>query len=87
MGERELIGLAGLAALFVLLVLRVPVGLAMVAVGIGGSYTLSLVVPYLRFEPYLKQFKTLLWSQVANYDLSVVPLFVLMGTIAGHAAN
>ena len=46
---------------------------------------LSLVVPYLRFEPYLKQFKTLLWNTVANYELSVVPLFVLMGYLASHA--
>ena len=85
MAERELIGLAGLAALFALLALRVPVGLAMVGVGIGGSYALSLALPYLRFEPYLKQFKTLLWNTVANYDLSVVPLFVLMGFLASHA--
>ncbi len=85
MAERELIGLAGLAALFGLLALRVPVGLAMVGVGIGGSYALSLALPYLRFEPYLKQFKTLLWNTVANYDLSVVPLFVLMGFLASHA--
>jgi tripartite ATP-independent transporter DctM subunit len=85
MGERELIGLAGLAVLFVLLALRIPVGLAMVGVGIGGNYVLSLVVPFLRFEPYLKQFKTLLWGTVANYDLSVVPLFILMGYLASHA--
>ncbi|MDX1527148.1 MAG: TRAP transporter large permease [Gammaproteobacteria bacterium] len=85
MGERELIGLAGLAILFVLLALRVPVGLAMVAVGIGGNYVLSLSAPYLRFEPYLKQFKTLLWSNVASYELSVVPLFILMGYLASHA--
>ena len=85
MGERELIGLAGLVALFVLLALRVPVGLAMVAVGIGGNYALSLVVPYLRFDPFLKQFKTLLWNVVANYELSVVPLFILMGFLASHA--
>jgi tripartite ATP-independent transporter DctM subunit len=85
MGERELIGVAGLVVLFGLLALRVPVGLAMVGVGIGGSYTLSLVVPYLRFEPYLRQFKTLLWGQVANYELSVVPLFVLMGYLASQA--
>jgi TRAP-type mannitol/chloroaromatic compound transport system permease large subunit len=85
MGERELVGLAGLGVLFVLLALRVPVGLAMVGVGIGGNYVLSLVVPFLRFEPYLKQFKTLLWGTVANYDLSVVPLFILMGYLASHA--
>ncbi|MEZ5843857.1 MAG: TRAP transporter large permease [Hyphomicrobiaceae bacterium] len=85
MSERELIGVGGLGALFVLLVLRVPVGIAMIAVGVGGNYVLSLVVPYLRFEPYLKQFKTLTWSTMANYDLSVVPLFVLMGFLASHA--
>ena len=85
MSERELIGLAGLAVLFLLLVLRVPVGLAMVAVGIGGNYALSLAAPYLRFEPYLKQFKTLLWSGLANYELSVVPLFILMGYLAAQA--
>ncbi len=83
--ERELVGLAGLAVFFLLLVLRLPVGLAMLAVGIGGNYALSIVAPFLRFEPYLQSFKTLLWSNVANYELSVVPLFVLMGHLAGHA--
>lgn len=85
MGERELIGLAGLLLLFLLLLLRLPVGLAMIGVGIGGNYALSLLLPHLRFEPYLKQFKTLLWNNVANYDLSVVPLFILMGFLASHA--
>jgi len=83
--ERELVGLGGLAVFFGLLVLRVPVGLAMLAVGIGGNYVLSLVAPFLRFEPYLKSFKTLLWSNVANYELSVVPLFILMGYLASQA--
>jgi tripartite ATP-independent transporter DctM subunit len=85
MGELEAIGLGGLAALFLLLALRMPVGLAMVAVGLGGNYALSLAAPYLRFEPYLAQFKTLLWGTVANYELSVVPLFVLMGYLASEA--
>jgi tripartite ATP-independent transporter DctM subunit len=85
MTERELIGIGGLLLLFVLLMLRIPVGLTMVGVGIGGSYVLSLAAPHLRFEPYLRQFKTLLWNTVANYDLSVVPLFILMGFLAAHA--
>ena len=80
-----MVGVAGLGVLFVLLLLRVPVGLAMVAVGIGGNYALSLLLPYLRFGPYLTQYKTLLWNVVASYDLSVVPLFVLMGYLASHA--
>ncbi len=83
--ERELIGIAGLVVFFGLLALRVPVGLAMLAVGIAGNYALSIVAPFLRFEPYLASFKTLLWSNMANYDLSVVPLFVLMGFLASHA--
>ena len=85
MGALEAIGIGGLAVLFGLLALRMPVGLAMVVVGIGGNYVLSLAAPYLRFGPYLDQFKTLLWGTVANYDLSVVPLFVLMGYLASEA--
>jgi tripartite ATP-independent transporter DctM subunit len=85
MGERELVGLAGLGVFFLLLALRAPVGLAMLLVGIGGNYALSIVAPFLRFEPYLLGFKTLTWSTMASYDLSVVPLFVLMGLLASHA--
>ncbi len=84
MGDRELVGLAGLGILFLLLILRIPVGLAMVLTGIGGNYALSEVASFLRFEPYLKQFKTLFFNSVANYDLSVVPLFILMGYLASE---
>jgi len=83
--EREGIGVVGLGLLFVLLTLRVPVGLAMILVGVVGNFVLSLAVPFLRFEPYLRQFKSLLWGTVANYDLSVVPLFILMGFLASHS--
>ncbi|UUX48474.1 TRAP transporter large permease [Nisaea acidiphila] len=85
MFDRETIGLIGFAILFVLLILRVPVGLAMIMVGVGGNFALSIIAPYLRFEPYLAQFKTLLWGTVANYSLSVVPLFILMGFLASHS--
>ncbi|MEN0087194.1 MAG: TRAP transporter large permease [Pseudomonadota bacterium] len=81
----ETIGALGLAALLLLLLARVPVGLAMVAVGIGGNYVLSLALPYLRFEPYLRNFKTLLFDTVSSYELSVVPLFILMGFLASEA--
>ncbi|TXH69558.1 MAG: TRAP transporter large permease [Thiothrix sp.] len=81
----EMIGILGLAALFILLMLRMPVGISMVLVGIGGTFALSLAVKHVRFEPYLKQFKSLLWSTMANYDLSVVPLFVLMGYLASQS--
>ncbi|MBO0346146.1 TRAP transporter large permease [Roseibium limicola] len=85
MGEMEFIGIGGLVVLFILLSLRAPVGLSMLLVGIGGYYCLSLAAPYVRFLPYIKQFKTLLWSNMANYDLSVIPLFVFMGYLASQA--
>ena len=79
------IGVIGLIVLFGLLILRMPVGIAMIVVGIGGTWVLSQTVSYIRFVPYLRQYKSLLWENVANYDLSVVPLFVLMGYIAAEA--
>lgn len=85
MGEMELVGIGGIVVLFILLTLRMQVGLAMLVVGIGGTYVLSEMVSYVRFIPYLKQFKSLLWSNMANYDLSVVPLFVLMGFLSSQA--
>lgn len=80
----EIIGILGLLALFALLLIRMPIGLAMVAVGIGGNFILSVIQPHFRFLPYLKQFKTLLWTTVSNYELSVVPLFILMGALCAH---
>tara|TARA_R110001583_G_scaffold195168_1_gene370071 strand:- start:17247 stop:18638 length:1392 start_codon:yes stop_codon:yes gene_type:complete len=85
MSERELIGIGGLGVLFFLLALRIPVGLAMIGVGIVGNFVLSIFFPFLRFEPYLQQFKSLLWGIVSNYELSVIPLFVLMGYLASQA--
>lgn len=82
--ERELIGLYGLAALFLLIMIRIPVALAMLVTGVVGTWVLSLASPFIKFGPYLLQFKTALWNSVANYDLSVVPLFVLMGFLAAE---
>ncbi|MEM0906808.1 MAG: TRAP transporter large permease [Pseudomonadota bacterium] len=82
--DRELVGIYGLAALFILIVLRIPVALAMLLTGVVGTFVLSLVSPFIKFGPYLLQFKTALWNSVANYDLSVVPLFILMGYLAAE---
>lgn len=82
--EKEMIGLLGIVVFFIFLLLRMRVALAMIIVGIGGTYALSLVLPYVRFVPYVKQFKSLLWSNFASYELSVIPLFILMGYLASH---
>ncbi|MFV0243397.1 MAG: TRAP transporter large permease [Qingshengfaniella sp.] len=85
MDPRELVGLGGAACLILLILLRIPVVLAMLIVGILGSYALSIVAPFLRFMPWMMQFKSLLWETMASYDLAVIPLFVLMGYAAAHS--
>ncbi|WP_246164349.1 TRAP transporter large permease [Blastochloris sulfoviridis] len=71
-----LIAVAGFAAMLVLIVLRMPVGLAMLVVGAAGYATLAGVAPLLAF------LKTTPYYTFANYTLSVIPLFVLMGALA-----
>jgi len=73
------IGLIGLAALVFLIAIRVPIAHAMLAVGATGIAVLS--GPAI----LLSQLKTLAYSQFSIYDLSVLPMFVLMGNVAARA--
>lgn len=74
----ELIGLfVGLFAI-VLLALRVHIGIAMLLAGSLGYILLS------GWTPLMSYFKTLAYGRFSTYDLSVVPLFLLMGNIASH---
>lgn len=69
-------GLLGFLALFALLAIRVPIGLAMMAVGAGGIAILNSPTAALNVMgsfPY---------SYSAVFSLSVVPLFILMGAFA-----
>ena len=69
-------GLVGLAALFFLLGIRVPVGIAMMLVGAAGFSALNGVpagIALLASEPFVI---------ASSYELIVIPLFVLMGNIA-----
>ena len=78
MGENLLVGLGGLAALVGLIVLRMPVAYAMILT--GGIGTMILSGPTV----VLSQLKDLAFAQFSIYDLSVVPMFVLMGNIAAR---
>ena len=82
--DKEIIGILAMGVFFLLLIFKSPVALAMIIVGIGGTYALSLSVSYIRFMPYIDQFKSLLWENVASYELSVIPLFIFMGYLASH---
>ncbi len=76
--ESITIGLLGLGVLIFLIAIRLPIAYAMIAVGGVGIALLSgpLIV--------LSQLKDLAYGQFSIYDLSVVPLFVLMGAIASR---
>ncbi|MCA8881758.1 MAG: TRAP transporter large permease [Rhodobacteraceae bacterium] len=72
-------GLTGFAVLLALMAIRIPIGVAMLAVGIGGYGLYNGVTPLLAF------LKTSTYYQFSTYSLSVIPLFVLMGEFATHA--
>jgi len=78
MNEIALAG-SGIAILLSMMFLRVPIGAAMALVGMGGYALLAGV------DPLLSQVKTAAYWRYSSYDLSVVPLFLLMGQFATRA--
>ena len=72
-------GLLGFVALFALLALRIPIGVAMLTVGMVGYVSIAgekALLSYLKTETY--------W-RFSTDTLSVVPLFLLMGQFAAKA--
>jgi tripartite ATP-independent transporter DctM subunit len=63
-----------------LLVIRIPIGIAMFTVGAGGYVYLSDG----EIQPLLATLKNLAYARLSNYDLIVIPLFLLMGQFATH---
>lgn len=74
-----LIGLAGLVTLVGLIAARVPIAFGMILV--GGVGVTILNGPGI----FLSQLKDLAYLQFSIYDLSVIPMFVLMGNIASRS--
>ena len=72
-------GLTGFAVLLALMAIRIPIGVAMLAVGVGGYGLYTGTAPLLAF------LKTSTYYQFSTYSLSVIPLFVLMGEFATKA--
>ncbi len=71
------LGIASLPLLLVLIFLRMPIGLAMLVVGLGGTAWVtggSVVV--------LAKLKSETYSTFSSYSLSIVPLFLLTGQFA-----
>ncbi|WP_339771179.1 TRAP transporter large permease [uncultured Pseudosulfitobacter sp.] len=71
--------------LLILIFIRIPIALAMLAVGFGGSY-LVIGSPMMM----MNQLKTLTYGTFSNYSYSIIPLFLLMGqfaTLSGMSAS
>ena len=73
------IAVIGLAALVILLVIRIPVGIAMMTVGIVGYASLSGI------DPVINYMKTAAFWRFNSYDFSVIPMFLLMGEFASRS--
>ncbi|WP_207797049.1 TRAP transporter large permease [Shimia abyssi] len=88
------LGLLGLLALFILLALRMPVALSMLGVGFVGTVIANankfMMVGMAEDQAWARGLK-IAYSNIAgetfeaasNYNLLVIPMFVLMGNLAG----
>ncbi|SDY60718.1 TRAP transporter large permease [Citreimonas salinaria] len=72
-------GFAGIAVLALLLILRLPVAMALIAVSFGGIAWL------LGTGPAIGILSNTPYSFVASWTLSAVPMFLLMGFVAFHS--
>ena len=66
----------GFGGLFVLLAIRMPVGAAMMLVGTVGIWMI-------RPQAALPKLAGEIFAEASNYPLMIIPLFVLMGNLAG----
>jgi C4-dicarboxylate transporter, DctM subunit len=72
------VGLSMFGAMLVLMAVRVPIAIAMFVPGAVGYLVLA------GWMPLLSHLKGAVYGRVSVYDLSVIPLFMLMGAFAVH---
>jgi len=72
-------GLLSFVIMFVLLLIGVPIGFAM---GLAGLFGMSIIIGW---QPAFSLFGTTAFETTVTYDLSIVPLFVLMGSMASRS--
>ena len=72
------IALVLFAGMLLLMALRVPIAMAMMVPGVIGYVAIS------GWPSLLNALKGLAYARLANYDLTVIPLFLLMGAFASQ---
>lgn len=77
--DRDLVALLGFVLMFLFMALRVPIGVAMGLTGILGFAAISGI------GPALKLLGQVPLSVLSDYNLSIIPMFVLMGAFSASA--
>jgi C4-dicarboxylate transporter DctM subunit len=72
-------GATGFVVLLVLIALRVPIGVAMIVVGMVGYASIAGIISLQSF------LKTEMYWRFSSFDFSVIPLFLIMGNFANRA--
>lgn len=73
------IGLIGIVALFGLIFFRMPIGFLMMLIGVVGFSSI------VSFDAGMSLLAKDIYTVFASYNLTVIPLFVLMGQLAFHS--
>jgi C4-dicarboxylate transporter, DctM subunit len=77
--DRDLVALLGFVGMFVLMAVRVPIGIAMGIAGVCGFAALT------SWNAGLNLLANVPLSVVTDYNLSVIPMFILMGAFASRS--
>lgn len=78
MMSSEAIGLLGFVAVVLMILLRIPIGVAMALSGLAGTWIIG------GFDMLAYTIGTAPYNAVSSYSLSVLPLFIIMGIVASN---
>jgi C4-dicarboxylate transporter, DctM subunit len=79
MSNADFVAIGGFVALFAMMALRVPIGVAMGLVGVGGFAAITGIKPALNL---LAQSPI---RVISDFNLSLIPFFILMGVFATNS--
>ncbi|MGQ2905436.1 MAG: TRAP transporter large permease [Neoaquamicrobium sediminum] len=79
MSEGDFVAIGGFIALFAMMALRVPIGIAMGVVGIGGFAAVA------GWQPALNLLAQSPIRTITDFNLTLIPFFILMGVLATNS--
>lgn len=79
MSSGDLVAISGFIALFAMMAIRVPIGIAMGLVGIGGFAAVA------GWKPALNLLAQSPIRTVTDFNLTLIPFFILMGVLATNS--